>query len=259
MREDIGPLLRHWPYSQDNSIRKIIDQDGTEKIQVRVDQGAFQGILQMELDGRPDGRTPRNTPYVLDHFRNKLEEHIQKSETESGFQLSSKHSRELFDESRQIYERYVFLLQIQDYDRVIRDTERNMDMFRFINRYAATEKDRMNLEKWWPYVLRIHAIARVMIATESEDYASGINIIRDVLDKIKNLVEVDAEEFAIEKKRSIKALTELLEELEQKRPLTEAERLKKELLEAIDREEFERAAELRDKIQHIEDGEESTA
>lgn len=259
MREDIGPLLRHWPYNQDNSIRKIIDQDGTEKIQVRVDQGAFQGILQMELDGRPDGRTPRNTPYVLDHFRDKLEEHIQKSGTESGFELSPKHSRELFDESRQIYERYVFLLQIQDYDRVIRDTERNMDMFRFINRYATTEKDRMNLEKWWPYVLRIHAIARVMIATESEDYASGINIIRDVLDKIKNLDDVDAEEFVMEKKRSIKALTELLEELEQKRPLTEAERLKKELLDAIDREEFERAAELRDKIQHIEDDEESIA
>ena len=48
MAEDIGQLLHRWPYDPHNSIRKVIDPDGTEKIQVRVDQGAFQGILQME-------------------------------------------------------------------------------------------------------------------------------------------------------------------------------------------------------------------
>ena len=75
-----------------------------------------------------------------------------------------------------------------------------------------------------------------------------MRIIRDVLDKIENLEEVEAEEFAVEKKRSVESLHELLDELEQQRPLTESERLKKELLEAIDNEEFERAAELRDQI-----------
>ena len=55
MTEDIGPLLNHWPYDPKNSIRKIFSSKGVEKIQVRIDQGPFQGILQMELDGRPDG------------------------------------------------------------------------------------------------------------------------------------------------------------------------------------------------------------
>ena len=248
MMEDIGPLLKHWPYSQDNSIRKIIDQDGTEKIQVRVDQGAFQGILQMELDGRPDGRKRHRNVFVLDYFQNKRDRYIEENGKDEGFELTQAHCRELFDESRQIYERYVFLLQIQDYDRVIRDTEHNMDLFRFVNRYAKTEEDRLNLEKWWPYVLRIHAIARVMITTENKDFESGIAIIRDVLEKIEHLKKVDAEEFHLEKERSIKALGELLEELEQKRPLNETEQLKKELLSAIENEDFERAAELRDLI-----------
>jgi hypothetical protein len=248
MMEDIGPLLKHWPYSQDNSIRKIIDQDGTEKIQVRVDQGAFQGILQMELDGRPDGRKRHRSAFVLDYFQNKRDHHIEENGKDEGFELTRSQCRELFDESHQIYERYVFLLQIQDYDRVIRDTERNMDLFRFVNRYAKAEEDQLNLEKWWPYVLRIHAIARVMITTENKDFESGIAIIRDVLDKIENLKKVDAEEFHLEKERSIKALGELLEELEQKRPLSETEQLKKELLSAIENEDFERAAELRDLI-----------
>ena len=255
MMEDIGPLLKHWPFSQDNSIRKIIDEDGTEKIQVRVDQGAFQGILQMELDGRPDGHKPHRSPFVLDHFQNKRDQYIQSNGKEEGFGLTPSNCRELFDESSQIYERYVFLLQIQDYDRVIHDTERNMDLFRFVNRYATTEKDRLNLEKWWPYVLRINAIARVMITTQNKDYDSGIAIIRDVLEKIEALEKVEAEEFHMEKERSLKALTELLEELEQKRPMTEAEELKRELLSAIEVEDFERAAKLRDRIHQTDENE----
>ncbi|MCY3680562.1 MAG: UvrB/UvrC motif-containing protein [Gemmatimonadetes bacterium] len=251
MTEDIGPLLKHWPYDPKNSIRKIFSSKGVEKIQVRIDQGPFQGILQMELDGRPDGRKPHNSAFALDHFTDRLHHFIEEHGTSDGFSLKKSHCSELFDESRLLYERYVFLLQIRDYDRVIRDTQRNMELFRFVNQYAATEKDRLNLEKWWPYVLRIHAIARVMIASQENDFTKGIQIIRDVLDKIENLQEVDAEEFGIEKKRSVESLNELLNELEQQRPLTESERLQKELLEAIDNEEFERAAELRDRINTI--------
>ncbi|MDA0709330.1 MAG: hypothetical protein O3B73_03860, partial [bacterium] len=137
MMEDIGPLLKNWPFSQDNSIRKIIDEDGTEKIQVRVDQGAFQGILQMELDGRPDGHKPHRSPFLLDYFQNKRDQYVEKNGKDEGFELTESNCAELFDESRQIYERYVFLLQMQDYDRVIQDTERNMDLFRYVNHYAA--------------------------------------------------------------------------------------------------------------------------
>ena len=252
MTEDIGRILKAWPYEPENSIRKVIDSNGSEKIQVRVDQGAFQGILQMELDGRPDGRQPHNQNFVLDHHKDHLHRHISEQGTESGFNLSQEICQELFDESRQIYERYVFLLQIQDYDRVIRDTERNMEMFRFINRYAEREEDKQNLEKWWPYILRIHAIARVMITTQNADYESGIRIIQDTLQKIEGLEEVDAEEFGFEKQRSVKALRELTEELEGKRPLSQVEKLKQDLLRAIEKEEFERAAELRDRILEIE-------
>ena len=252
MIEDIGPLLHHWPYDPKNSIRKITSSRGVEKIQVRVDQGPFQGILQMELDGRPDGRKPHNSAFALDHFYDRLHRFVEERGTADGFSLGESHCRELFDESRLLYERYVFLLQIRDYDRVIRDTERNMDLFRFVNQYAATHQDRLNLEKWWPYVLRIHAIARVMIATQDHDYTAGIRIIRDAIDKIENLDEVDAEEFFIEKRRSVESLAELLEELDKRRPLTQSERLQKELHDAIDNEEFERAAELRDRINNLE-------
>jgi len=255
--DNIARILKKWPFSPENSIRKIVDSDGTEKIQVRVDQGAFQGVLQMELDGRPDGKKPHKMKFALDYYQSKLHQHITDEGTEDGFNLSKKICEELFDESRRIYDRYVFLLQIQDYNRVIQDTEQNMDLFRFVNRYAKRRKDRVHLEKWWPYVLRIHAVARVMISAQNSDYESGINIIQETLQNIQELENVDAEEFKIEKRRSRQALKELKRELEGKRPLTEIERLKNDLTGAIDKENFEKAAKIRDKIHDLQESTEN--
>lgn len=253
MLEDIGHILRSWSYDPQNSIRKVIDSRGGEKIQVRVDQGAFQGILQMELDGRPDGKRPHNQAFALDHYKAQLKQHLAAGGLESEFSLNKEVCEEIFDESRRIYERYVFLLQIQDYNRVIRDTERNMEVFRFVNRHAEREEDRLNLERWWPYILRIHAVARVMVAAQNEDFDTALRTVREAREKINNLSDVDAEEFHVEKKRSLQALQELEEEVIQKRPLSQADKLREKLAEAVENEDFERAADLRDQIRELEE------
>ncbi|MBS12545.1 MAG: hypothetical protein CME19_13185 [Gemmatimonadetes bacterium] len=253
MNEDIGQILENWPFDPENSIRKVIDPSGVEKIQVRVDQGAFQGVLQMNLDGRPDGRRPHDADFALDHYLESQKSILEEEESLDGFQLSEEECQELFDESRRIYERYVFLLQIQDYDRVIRDTDRNMDLFRFVNTYAEREEDQNNLEKWWPYIIRINGVARVMLAMQDDDFESATKIIDDSRDRIRGLDQVDAEEFRIEKQRSIQALDDLEQELLTKRPLNLLDRLKKELGDAIDKEAFERAAKLRDRIRELEE------
>ncbi len=253
MSEDIGSILKNWPYDPQNSIRKVIDPRGVEKIQVRVDQGAFQGVLQMELDGRPDGQKPYNQTFVIDYHKNQLQKHVGASGTTAGFNLGENACSEIFDESRRIYERYVFLLQIRDYSRVVRDTERNMEVFRFVNKYAEREEDRENLEKWWPYILRIHAVARVMIATQQEDYDTALDIIREAQTKIASLEGVEAEEFELEKKRSRDSLRELEDEIQGKRPQSPAEKLKEELAQAVEDEDFERAAAIRDKIWELEE------
>lgn len=249
--EDISDLLKGWDYDPQNSIRKVIDEEGTEKIQVRVDQGAFQGILQMDLDGRPDGKKPHDHEFVLDYYEAMLEGHEKKTGSDEGYALSKPECEELFDESRRLYERYVFLLQVQDHDRVIRDTERNMAVFRFVNTYAEQEEDRLHLEKWWPYILRINATAHALKAAEVEAFGQAQEVLQEAREKIAALKEVDAEEFFAEKERSRRALEELEADMAERQPLSKAEELKKALEEAIEREEFERAAELRDRIQAL--------
>ncbi len=253
MNHDISQILDDWKYDPESNVRRIRGDDGVPKIQVRVDQGAFQGILQLNLDGRPDGKRPHDKDFALDHYRATLEEHARRVGNEEGFQLDHPSCEELFEESSQVYGRYVFLLQVKDYERVIRDTERNMTCFEFLHEYAALDGDRMNLQKWWPYIIRIHATALSLQLADDEKFERALRVLRDSRQRIETLDHVDAEEFHTEKDRSIEALDELAEELKGRKPLSERERIEKELEEAIAEEAFEQAAQLRDQLKDLPD------
>jgi hypothetical protein len=55
MSFDISPLLEQWDYQPGQLVvRKFLGRDGVEKIQLRVDLG----LLQMNAQGRPDGKHP---------------------------------------------------------------------------------------------------------------------------------------------------------------------------------------------------------
>ena len=45
MSRDMTDLLNEWSFDPEANVRKISGRDGVAKIQIRVDQGAFQGIL----------------------------------------------------------------------------------------------------------------------------------------------------------------------------------------------------------------------
>ena len=114
MSKDISDILRDWDYNPHKSYRKIVGEQGERIIQVRVDNAAFQGILQMQLDGRPDGRQPHGYEFVLDYHLEALKRWREAHQGDKGFQLSSAECAELFDESLRVYNRYVFLLQLQE-------------------------------------------------------------------------------------------------------------------------------------------------
>ncbi len=254
MKQDITELLKEWAFDPEANVRKIRGEDGVEKIQVRIDQGAFQGILQLDLDGRPDGRKPHGSDFALDYFRAEQERQGNAVNADrSDFLLEPADCKELFEEGARLYERYVFLLQLKDYGRVIRDTERNMSLFRFVNRYAAEEDDRLNLEKWWPYILRIHGTARAMLACEDDAYDRALEIVEETRAHIGQCRAVDAEEFHAEMERSEQALDELQRELQDKRPLSRLEQLERLQEEAVAREDFERAALLRDELRKLQE------
>ena len=84
------------------------------------------------------------------------------------------------------------------------------------------------------------------------DYAEALTIIRETTDKIVHLKEIDAQEFEIEKERSILFLQDLKDQITKNRPKTKLQLLKEELQKAVDSEDFKKAAQLRDKIKELE-------
>ena len=62
---------------------------------------------------------------------------------------------------------------------------------------------------------------------------------------------MDDDTFRFERDRSLATLRELEREIEQKQPVSPVELLQRQLRRAVERQEFERAAELRDRIRAL--------
>ena len=90
-----------------------------------------------------------------------------------------------------------------------------------------------------------------MLELEKPNHKAALSAARESIQAIELLDELDDETFKFERERSLTALRELVEQIEQNRPLSELERLERQLRRAIDRQEFERAAQLRDNIRAL--------
>ena len=66
MSKDLTRLLSEWQFEPEDVLVRIVPgDDGRGKIQLRVDLG----ILQMEMDGRPDGVRPEGFDSWLDYYK----------------------------------------------------------------------------------------------------------------------------------------------------------------------------------------------
>lgn len=250
MREsvDLRKLLRDWPYDSDDDARITRGDDERQILQVRTPMG----IEQYELDDRPDGERPHGRATALDFYLEKLEAARAADEADA-FTLSHDECTELFSEGTLFYFRYVRLFQLKDWARAIRDTNRNLRVFDFIKRHAGREEDRTFLEKWRPYVIRINVSAAAMLELEKQAYDQALRLTQEGIETIEQLEEIDDETFAFERDRSIGALRDLAAQIQKNRPISPLEQLERQLRRAIERQEFERAARLRDRIRALKE------
>ena len=255
MSDDIQPIMARWREATDKRIRKIVGDDGEEKMQLLVTIDSINGILQFNCDGRPDGKRPHDCESLLEYHQRLLHEHIEGGAEPSEFRLTHGPAHELFDEGMMYYQRYIILYQFGDYERVVRDTTRNMRLFRFVHEYAENKADAEYLERWWPYIIRIHYTSRAMIDLQREGLAGALRSIRDGVSRLKALREpdLDADTFRQEYDRSMEALTQIEERILALSSTDEVEALRIELDDAVRREDYEFAAEIRDRIQALEE------
>lgn len=243
---DLRRILESWAYDPDADARIVHGEDGREILQIRTPVG----IEQLEMSGRPDGARFEGAESALDFHEKRLEKALAEGK-EADFKLDANDCAVLFSEGTLYYFRYLRLFQLRRWTETIRDTTRNLRMFDFVRQHAAREDDRTFLEKWRPYILRMTAAASALSELEHGNHAQALAAVNAAIENIKTLAEVDDETFVFERDRSLSALRELAEQIQEARPVSALEQLERQLRGAIDREEFERAAELRDRIREM--------
>jgi hypothetical protein len=240
---DITSILAGWRYMPDEVVvRQIRGLDGRAKVQMRLPMG----LIQMEMIGRPDGERPDGFESYLDLYEARLRDNP------DSFSLDSDDCSRLRDEATMYYHRYLSLYHLNDFDGVVRDTERNLRCLDFIRTHADDTGDKVSLEQYRPYIIMMRTRARARILLDQRLRGHALNEVRAGIGAIEKFLREIGREELIQRSPELQVLRQLESEIKKDVPEARVEDLRHELSKAIDLEDYERAAQLRDEIRRIE-------
>ncbi len=118
-------------------------------------------------------------------------------------------------------------------------------------------KDRYELLQYHPYILRMYAISKAMIRLSEEKPEQAIQELREGKKDIEALNPVPTPIFEFEKIRSLQHLTQVISQVREteEHQMTSGgfrAKLAEELSAAVDEEDYERAARIRDKMKGLD-------
>ncbi len=247
MSSDITRILKDWEYDSGNMIRIIKADDGRDVLQVRQPLG----IEQYELQGRPDGLAPEGKECYVELYSERLREHVAAHGSEEGFTLSHDDLVRLQNEGVLYYYRYLVLFQIGDFERTASDTDHNLALCELVDKFADKETDKKEVLQYRPYILRINAISKAMISLNHQLKAAAMEIIETAIDVIKKMPNIDTPAFQFEKIRSINSLRATLKQIQEQK-VSPLDKLRADLDRAVEEEDYEAAAQIRDRIRELE-------
>jgi hypothetical protein len=251
MSFDISPLLDQWDYLPGQLVvRKFLGKDGLEKIQLRVDLG----LLQMNAHGRPDGKHPYGRESLLEYYEAQMDK-FQKERRgdEKSFRLTPEDCGRLQQEALQYHHRYICLFQLEDFEAVLRDTERNLKVFDFVQEHAANEEMAWSLQQFRPQLIMMRVRARGALALQARLYDQVVQLVEAGLEELRQFYREHDHADLIEQSGEIQSLEIWLQDIKVKRPLTPRERLEQALNEAIKNEDYEKAAQMRDALRNLKE------
>ncbi|MGL4514528.1 MAG: UvrB/UvrC motif-containing protein [Lacipirellulaceae bacterium] len=255
--QDLDSLLADWPYTVGEvSARRAHGADGRQVLQLRVDLG----VLQLEVSGRPDGAKP-------DGFATCYDMLVALSQAEGdAFHLDEARCGEIDREFVQYYHRRVAWLALREFREAVADADHTLALMDFSSAHAPDE-DWIDLhEQYRPFVLfhrtQAEALAELEVSDPEAAVAAidvGIAAIERVLaeldladdleedepddepdDEFDDVEATDADDEFLAKLRDLRG--SILAEYELRASLSD------QLADAIAREQYELAAELRDRI-----------
>ena len=237
--EHIDEILAGWPYEAESlNVRLAKGADGRQVIQMRLDMG----LLQLEVEGRPDGTRPHGEETFQDHlFAESLRNH-------PDWTLSEVECSEVDREFVQYYHRRMCWLKLREYHKAVRDADHTIGLMDFCAKYSPDDDWTYSHEQYRPFVMfhRVHATA--LAALEDDGAERAVQEINHGLRQLKEEVFEDIDQEDFEDDELIQRLIELRETLRQQYEVGRT--LEEQLGDAIESEQYELAAELRDQLAH---------
>jgi len=247
---DLSRILDEWPYEPGQiNVRVIEGDDGRPKIQIRLQLG----ILQLEMTGRPDGAAPGGHESLLEFQLERRERYAAESGGPEGFVLSPDECKALREEAVLYYHRYVGLFALEDWAGVIRDTTRNLRVLDLLRDHAADEHDQIALEQFRPYILMMRTRARAAAAISDSKPKIALAIIDEGITEVEQALAEIGMGDRIEESSELQLLRAMREALVPKLPVSQRVELEERLRAALDAENYELAAILRDELRMMKE------
>ncbi len=235
--QHLDHLLANWAFAPGQVlVRQLQGEDGRELLQMRIDMG----ILQMESKGRPDGVMPEGFETYYDYLVSLA------FEEGEGFQLDDVRCTQIDREFYQYYHRRICWLTLKKYAEAIEDAQHTLSLMDFSTFHAPDPEWSMLHEQYRPFVMfhKIQASALLDLegndphaATETID--KGLQLLAEVFEKHDATEHFEEDGFVLK-------LREMRESIIEHYELGPS--LAEQLAEAITAEQYELAAELRDRM-----------
>lgn len=161
--------------------------------------------------------------------------------------------RALREEAAQYYQRYVACLSLDDYERVIRDTTRNLRVLDLCGSHAESSHDRTVLEQFRPYITMVRARALASQAIKENELRAAVLSLDQALDSLKRYYTEAGKPQAFSIADEVRMLQAMREALVPKLPISQKSELRERLQRAIETENYELAAILRDELKQLKE------
>ncbi|MEO0512177.1 MAG: hypothetical protein AAF108_04690 [Planctomycetota bacterium] len=290
MDTDIDPILDTWPHEPGKlNVRMIQTSDGDQRLQIRLDLG----LLQMHVDGRPDGTRPDGFESLLEVFEARVDAGVGRGDHPPDRELDAEADREmgpepggalggeadaelgppefggdaerqpettfspeecqaLRDEAVQYYHRYLSLLALEEYERVIRDTTRNLRVADLVRRHGETEQERASMEPFRVSITMMRARALASLAMRDSETKAALHALDEGLEALHQHFERQGEIEQYDDATEVQMLRSMREALLPKLPVSQKAELTERLERALEQENYRLAAILRDELELIE-------
>lgn len=245
MRQDIDGALKGWEHKPNVLQARIVTaRDGRDVLQMRLDLG----ILQMELTDRPDGTRPHGFASYFEYLKSKA-----KAAELAGrdFTLNDEQSQEADREFMQYYQRRICWLALGEYRRAVSDADHTLAFMDFVRDHSPSDAYTQAHEQYRGFVLFHRAQAEAAALAQDDDPEGAVNALRRGAAKIRSYLRnqddsAEDTEENYDDNPMLQQLAVLESEIRERHGVQET--LEEQLAKAVDQEDYERAAKLRDTI-----------